>query len=134
MLHIVDHSSLLCLWTCIYDALRHIAVLFEVVDEHTRKLLSLNIVCFLVSPALTGIEDLVRNVRACLGNHNIEDRMKLILNIVKLALQCSRYHRTGVLYLHAASDAIGAAGPTGVDKEYVCAVLIDLLAEHLCIE
>ena len=114
--------------------LGHILILLEVIDEKRGELLSLLIVGFLISPHSAGIEDLIGHIGAGLGNEHVEDGMTDILNVIESAGEGCCDHGAGILDLHTGTDAVGTAGPTGIDEERVGVMLIHALTEHLRVE
>ena len=131
-------TCLVCLRTSVYDLLVHIGILLsEVVLEHLSKLVSLCIVSSLVSPCITRIEDLSRNIRLrdSLGDLEVESCIvnKLNIVLVECVVESSCYHSSCELELHSGACAVRAAGPACVYEIYLCVVLLDLLAQHLSI-
>lgn len=110
-----------------------VLVLLEVLDELRSQSLSRAFVALGIShPGLAGIQDLIRNTVASLGNGQVEDREVLELGALEAAVVDGVQDRSGVA--ERASLATGGGGgtdPTGVDEPGVGIVFGDLVSEHL---
>jgi len=125
-------GSTLDLRTGLDDLLGGLArVLLEVVVEENTKLLDLALEVGGTGPALGGVEDLVGNVAAGLGDLQVEGLVGLVLVVGELAAVDGVENGTSVLE-GATLAAGGGTGtdPTGVEEPGVGLVLLDLLGEH----
>ena len=130
--HITEQLLSLAERSRLDDLMLHIGILLrEVLLEHHGKLLCLFVICSLISPCVAGIHDLGGHSLDGLRDVNVEYVVMLELGILDRTVQGSGDHSPGIGKLHAASDTIRAAGPSGVDKIDLCVILRDLLAEHL---
>lgn len=129
----INHRPSLHLGTGL-DDLRSglILVLLEVLTEQLAKLRNLTLEVGRTSPALGGVEELVGNVRAGLGDLEVEGLVGLVLGLGEVATVDGVEDGAGVLE-RAALAAGGGAGtdPAGVQEPGVGLVLLDLVREHL---
>lgn len=108
-------------------------VLLEVLDEETTELLDLLLEAVLAgSPGSGGVEQLVGNAGAGLGNLEVEDLVRLVGGLGELTRVDGVEDGTSVLE-RAALAALGVAGtdPTGIEEPGVGLVLLNLLGQHL---
>lgn len=113
------------------DFFRDVGIFFrEVFLEHGGDLVGHDIVGFLIGPRIARVEDLVGDARAGLGHVDVEAAVVLVGDRIEAAVQGCRNHGAGVLEVHAAADAVGAAGPAGVDQEDLRMIRFDSFAQH----
>jgi hypothetical protein len=84
------------------------------------------------SPGLGGVQEIIRHIGARLGDLEVEDLVRLVLDIVELATVDGVENGTSVLE-RATLAALGVAGtdPAGVEEPGVGLVLVNLVREHL---
>lgn len=108
-----------------------VGVLLEVLVEELAELVDLLGEGGGGGPALLGVEELVGDTGAGLGDGQVEDSVGLVLGLGELAGVDGVQNGTGVLE-RATLAAGGGTGtdPTGVEEPGVGLVLLDLLGEH----
>lgn len=108
-------------------------VLGEVLTEQLAKLDNLLVEAVVASgPSVLGVEELVGNVGAGLGDLEVEDFVVLVLDICKLTRMDSIENSTSVLERATLATLEGTGtDPTGVQEPSVGLVLLDLVRKHL---
>ena len=125
-----------------------VLILLEVLHEQGAQLLDLTLEVGGAVPALSRVEQLVRNVGAALGDRQVEGLVSLELDVCELAGVDSVEDGASVLERAALAWSLsvdflfrcvgvllttsGSTGtnPTGVEEPGVGTVLLDLLGEH----
>ena len=79
------------------------------------------------------MEHLSRDAGARGGDFEAEPLVGHEFNTVKVSIEGSVKHGSGVLDFHAASLAVGATGPAGVDEPCRGAVLVHFIGQQVCI-
>lgn len=113
------------------DFFGHVGVLgLEVFVEHGGDFLGHDVVGLLVVPRRPRVEYLVGHAWADLGDVDVEAHVVTVGDVVELAVQGGGDHGPCVFQVHAAADAVGAAGPARIDQVDLGVVLFDAFAEH----
>src|SRR5262245_5821402 len=99
------------------DAELREALLVEVLPEHVAQLRRRRVVGRLVLPGVPRIEDLGRDAGAALRDLQVEDGVRLELDLVELAGERGVQQRARVRDRHALADAERAAAPAGVEQD-----------------
>src|SRR5829696_5237358 len=103
----------------------------EVLPEEVGELRGLLVVVFAVLPGTPGVEETAFYSGHLHGYVEAEERVLLRLGVVELAPDHGAHHLAGGGDVYTASDAVGTAGPAGVDQVAACAVRTQSLGEHL---
>src|SRR5215217_6779114 len=103
----------------------------EVLPEEVRELRGLLVVIFAALPGPAGVEEIAVDSGHFDGHVEAEERVLPRLGVVELALDHGAYHLAGGGDVYAATDAVGTAGPAGVDQVAAGAVRPQPLGEHL---
>ena len=120
-------------WTTCNDLLgRLILVLLKVLHEEAAELLDLVLQAGGAVPAVAGVEQVVGDAGALLGDLEVEDFVVFVLGVGELAVVDGVENGAGEAQA-AALAASGGTGtdPAGVEEPGVGVVLLDLLGEHL---
>ena len=102
----------------------------ETADQVARRV----VVGLLVGPGVAWPQHLARHVGAGVGHGQAEARVDAHRRRRQPAVERGMQQRAGVLDLHPAADAVGAAAPTGVDQPAIGLVALDPFAEHLGVD
>src|SRR5215210_6934770 len=105
----------------------------EVLPEEVRELRGLPVVIFADLPGPAGVEQIAVDSGHRDGHVEAEERVLPRLGVVELAPDHGAYHLAGGGDVYAATDAVGTAGPAGVDQVAAGAVRPQPLGEHLSV-
>lgn len=104
----------------------------KVLLEQIRELRELLLVSSLILPASLGMENIIRDTSAGLGDGQVEDRSSFILDTVS---EFSRVDRIDdgarVAERNTLANSILATNPTGINKPDIDLVMMDLVSQHL---
>src|ERR671921_1917753 len=103
----------------------------EVLPEEVSELRGLLVVMFAALPGPAGAEEITVDSWHLDGHVEAEERVLPRLGVVELAPDYGAYHLSGGGDIYAATDAVGTAGPAGVDQVAAGAVRPQPLGEHL---
>lgn len=108
-----------------------VGVLLEVLVEEAAKLVDLVLEGGSGGPAVLGVEQLIGDTGAGLGDGQVEDLVGLVLGVGELTAVDGVQDSTGVLEgATLATSGSTSADPTGVEQPGVGLVLLDLLSQH----
>src|SRR3546814_7643755 len=110
------------------------ALLLEVVAEHVAQLGRGGVIAILVRPGVARIEDLAVDARAGFRHFQLEDRLRLGLDAIELAVQCGIEQRARHRQFHALTGTVAAAAPAGVEQDAARVMFLHLFGEQLGID
>src|SRR5712691_4157997 len=112
---------------------RRVVEPLEVVSEHLGQLAGLRVVARVIAPGRAWVEQLGRDAGNRFRHLEAEDIVDAERGAVELAGECGAQHGAGRGDRHPLAFPERAARPAGVHEPDDRAVLVELLAEHLCV-
>lgn len=106
----------------------------EVLLEQTGELAKLLLVAGLVLPAALRMEDVVGDTGASLGDRQIEDRGRLVFDLLGELTRMDRIDNgTRVAKRDSLAHTVPATNPAGVYEPDIHLVVVDAVSQHLSV-
>src|SRR5699024_422683 len=117
-----------------YFGFSHAFKLLEVFRKHISQFFSFGVIGFWVTPGIARNEDFIRNARYRLWNSQIKDRISFISDIIQVSVKRFAQHFPRIREGYPMDFAMRSAGPSGINKPYIGAMLPDFIGQQLCID